>query len=622
MKLSKKVLTVGLVSTAVAGVALSIGLPIGLSSTSKNSSSVETPSQNIATYPSGDISYNTTITKNNGVKDNATFDTFLSTKRFISSDFSVGFSNVIITYNPNSANYENSTFQIFVSPADKYTWDGTSNAIKTFTVKATIDKSNNSDNTDNSGNTSGGGSTGGNSGSTDSGSSGGGSSSGGSSGGTENGGSSGSGSTTDKPTSTVASATLFANFVYNSSSDSNLKNVKDNATLNTFISSFGMDKLKTYLSGSYENVTLTFTAENQKNTNYNQNIFFITATPNDGFKWSDNTNEARDIQVTWTNLPRIADASYPTSSAFTVTLNKNGGIKDSSTLNTYLNTLFSSSTDAQSNIYKYLKDSSKYSNVDITYNLNSANYDQNICSVTITPKSGHTFSDNTTAGRKVNVSLTIDKNTWSAAVPTSDTFAKSIEIADATNSLKLDTYLKTAFKNTSDGASLFKNKSLYTNVTVEYDNMSANYDANTFRIKVTPKTGYAWSNGSTETKKITVGANINKNFSAYDTKTLNTTNSNYFTSTPYLIITDNNNTTVTYEVNSWSVKQDGWMYGWSQYWSYSEDNGTTWKTVAGSSVAKGLTLTKGNDLLIRFSVDFNYKGYSMTYNTIPTKVLL
>ena len=650
MKLSKKILTAGLVSTAVVGLSLAVALPITLSTSSKNSSNVDTPIESKhASIPTGTISYNTSIS---GVKDDATFNTFLSSKTFAASDFTKGFLNVSISYVNNSASYSNSSFKISVSPTSGYTWSDSTTIAKELTVTATIDKNsssgdNNNGNTgggsgDNNGGNTGGDSSGGNNGgstgggSTGGGSTGGGSTGGGSTGGNGSGGSTGGGSTGgngsggstgggstggngSNTNNSLAVATLFSNFVYSNSTDNNLKSIVDDSSLNNFLSNF--TDFVTYLSGTYSNVSLSFTNSNKTNTNYNSNIFFLTATPTGTAKWSDGTASPREIQVTWINLPRTADASYPSSSSMKdLSLNRNMGIVDDNSLNNYLNKTFSNSSSTSQSLSKFLNNFVDFKNVDVTYVPNSADYDSMTCLVSVTPKGGHTFKDNSIKSVNVKVSLNIDKNYWTCSVPSFDDFTKKISLDDATNTSTLNAFISKTFKDNSKNLSSILNcYSQYKNVTIAYTNGSANYDANSFTVTVTPTSGFSWSDGTRTARTVKVKANIDQNFSNYDTKSKGAYCSDYMSTNPYIVVDKNSDEYVWYKISDWKVTNVGASYRW--YWSYST-NGKSWTKVEGSDLWNGIQVKKSSSpLWVKFTIEINGFYGAYYYNTIGTKVI-
>lgn len=595
MKLNKKILTAGFVSTAVVGLSLAVVLPITLTTSTKNSSNVNTPIESKhANIPTGAISYNSTI---KGITDDSSFNAFLSSKSFISSDFTNGFLNVLIKYVNNSASYSNSNFKISVSPMNGYTWFDSTTTAKEITVSAIIDKNSSSGDNNSSGNTNGGSSdnTGG-----------------------DNNSSPGGNIDGSESNSSLAIATLFSNFVYSNSTDNNLKSIVDNDSLNNFLLNFS--DFVTYLSGTYSNVNLSFTDSNRANTNYNNNIFFLTATPTGTAKWSDGTTSPRDIQVTWTNLPRIADASYPSSSSMKgLTLNRNIGIVDDNSLNNYLNKTFSSNSSSSQSLAKFLNNFSDFKNVDLEYVPNSADYDAMTCLISVTPKGGYTFKDNSVRSVNIKVNLNIDKNYWTSSIPSSDVFTKKISLNDATNTSTLNAFISTTFKeNIKNLSSILNSYSQYKNVTITYTEGSANYDDNSFTITVSPNLGFSWSDGTRTARIVKVKANIDQNFSSYDTKSKGLISS-YISTSPYLIVNKNTNTYVSYKISDWKITNVNTSYTW--YWSYST-NGNSWIKIQGSDLSNGVQVKKTNSpLWIKFTIEI-YDSYSLNYyDTVGIKVL-
>ena len=169
---------------------------------------------------------------------------------------------------------------------------------------------------------------------------------------------------------------------------------------------------------------------------------------------------------------------------------------DTDSLNTYLKTNVGTT-------YNETDWSGNFSNVSIKYVDDSANFNDATFSLIATPNENYTWTNGTKNAVNVTVYLSnlekIQKASW---VPTG-TFKYGVDITPqiAVDTAKLNTYLTSSFDATKISLPL-------TNLTATYVANSANYANKTFKISLTPATGYTWSNGTNEAKQVDVALNV------------------------------------------------------------------------------------------------------------------
>ncbi|MDE5767655.1 MAG: hypothetical protein K2H56_03825 [Malacoplasma sp.] len=400
--------------------------------------------------------------------------------------------------------------------------------------------------------------------------------------------------------------------------------VKDKETLNDYLySKFhegisqSYDVFKDLLENDNEfaNVNIQYV---ENSANYEKSSFEIKVTPIQDYSWNDKTNESKNILVEIPNLDKTEwTLTVPQDLLYSVMIDGNE-VKNSEQLNNYLVNKFDSS-----NLHLG-------KNLDVKLIENSASLGNKNFKVAVTPKSGFAWTDGAVKTIEIYVSVNINAGTvlkYDSASMSNDSYKVTIGLNQVSNSKTFNEYLMKNFKATD-----LSKFSSYKNVEIKYVKDSANYDNNQFQVSITPLSGHAFSDDkSTEPRIRVVSGGLDKNFTNFDTKSLSQT-TGVFKSAPYLILTNNTDTSITYSVSSWSFE---WEFvrnleGWSTYWSVSTDSGKTWQRAgSGKSVTVNKTMLPATGLLIRYEVevketDITVLGVSdsfIAYRTTPIEVL-
>ncbi|MDE6894093.1 MAG: hypothetical protein K2J02_01820 [Malacoplasma sp.] len=163
--------------------------------------------------------------------------------------------------------------------------------------------------------------------------------------------------------------------------------------------------------------------------------------------------------------------------------------------------------DSISDFNDWFKNNSQYSNVSISYNNNSANFENSSFEINLTPVENASWNDGSSEVKTIPVDLTnlvkdndkskdVDESVY-ATVPTNPKYGETIEVVDFD---AFESWLKAYFdSNKLTG---------FENVSVVYKKDSSNYEAKTFKVIATPLNGYTWSDGSKTSKEIEVSADV------------------------------------------------------------------------------------------------------------------
>lgn len=361
-------------------------------------------------------------------------------------------------------------------------------------------------------------------------------------------------------------------------------NVVDSSTLNTYLSNLFKSKdvigsYSTYFSNNkeYKNVTTSYV---EGSANYENSTFIISVTPTSQSKW-ENTEGSKTVIVTIKNLDKNSRDASATETNVTLDV-ATTPVSNDGDLNTYLKSNFNS---LKSHI------SGTYENVDVAYKDNSANYNDANFRITVTPKSDHAWSNGSTESKDVTVSLT--KMAKLASAENVTTYNDSI--SKVTNSTDLNTYLKTNFDSSKLNGTL-------SNVDITFVDGSAKTEGNTFKVNVTPKSGFVWSNGEKDSKEFTVTTSVTLNDAIAPASTDNftssisskeVTNNSTFNAKLTDLFKDNNNLkklSGTYTNVSISYVSNSASYNNSQFKiSVTPTSGHAWSD--GSKDAKTITIT-------------------------------
>lgn len=361
----------------------------------------------------------------------------------------------------------------------------------------------------------------------------------------------------------------------------------------------------------------------ENSADYEKSSFKIKVTPIEDYSWDDNTKESKDILVEIPKLDKTQwTLSAPKNVSYSVVIDGKT-VKNDEQLNSYLSTEFKSEN---------LKNLVGSSNFEIKLVSNSGSFANKNFKVSLSPKKGFAWTDGKTEAKEVVVSVTISADVVivnDATMTSYDCYNVPVGLDKASNNKTFDDYLTKNFKASDLGGYIS-----YKNVKISYVNGSANYDANQFQISVTPLPGHAFSdNKSTAPRIRVVSGGIDRNFKAFDTKTLAPIKSGIFTVAPYLIITSNSETSVTYSVSDWDFEWEFYrnLSGYSMFWATSTDGGKTWaKAGTGKTVTINKSLIPASGLWIRYDVDVGESGipslgiaddgYKL-YTTNPIKVV-
>lgn len=214
-------------------------------------------------------------------------------------------------------------------------------------------------------------------------------------------------------------------------------------------------------------------------------IVYINATPIDGYKWSDNTNETKVVTIKVLNST-IKSSRMPINSTFNPEL--------SFTTNSELNQYFENfAFDDMSQF----TNNNQFKNVDIKYCLNSANISKKQIKLLVTPKQGYAWEDGTKNTSELIVSLNIKQATPAKKYASVGSFngeslyLKQEPIASINNHQGWNQAFESI--NWSDYNNIFTTNYGFSNVSVNYQKNS--YSNQMFYIEIKPLDGYVWQNG-------------------------------------------------------------------------------------------------------------------------------
>lgn len=250
-------------------------------------------------------------------------------------------------------------------------------------------------------------------------------------------------------------------------------------------------------ASDYKNVNVIF---NENSGNIITKIFTLTITPKNNFKWDNGGDDAKLINVNLSNLSITSNNSILKNDSVEsldgiYKLNYSdlsSSVYDSKTLNSFLDSSFDKS-----------KLGGTYSNVDIKYVVNSANFESSTFNIEITPSFGHSWSDGSTSSKIKEITINYSDAVKDSNYPTTDVLKTSVNIGNESISVNS---LQTALKNILDNGSLFNglvSKKLYKNVNLLLPS-NASEDGKTFKLTIIPKAGHLWTDGSFEPKTITI----------------------------------------------------------------------------------------------------------------------
>ena len=378
----------------------------------------------------------------------------------------------------------------------------------------------------------------------------------------------------------------------------NWSQAEDSQSLNTF--------LYTKFHGVTANVNSFFkeTTENKDalsnavveyvsgSASYEKSTFQVKITPSDGYTWEDSTNLSRTLVVQMPNLDKTAWVlTAPQSLNYSAKIDTNT-VTNSAQLNSFLSNKFE---------LAYLNVGNE--NLSVSYVNNSASFENKSFQVSLTPKSGFAWTDGTTVSKSVKVTanlVKVETLSKTSKYSSNDKYRNPINLGQASSSKSLDRFLDNDFRITN-----LQKTNEYSNVYMEYVKGSADYDANQFKIKISPLSGFAWADGTTTPVIQTVNANLDKNFANYDTKTAAESGKIFATEAPKLTVIDNNNSFVTYKVSSWSFASHmlrDEINEWVTSWNISVDGGKTWQFAG-----QGQTVTVNKSKLPGTGLWLNYK---------------
>ena len=365
----------------------------------------------------------------------------------------------------------------------------------------------------------------------------------------------------------------------------------------------------------------------ENSANYEKSSFEIKVTPIEDYSWDDNTKVSKNVVVEIPKLDKTQwTLSAPRNVSYSVVIDGKT-VKDDKQLNSYLSTEFKSDNLKSDNLNLGL-------HFEVKLVENSGSFANKNFKISLSPKKGFAWTDGKTEAKEVAVSVTISADTPDVVIANDatmtayDSYNVPVGLDKASNNKTYDDYLTKNFKASDLGGYIS-----YKNVQISYVKGSANYDANQFQISVTPLPGHAFSDKSTAPRIRVVSGGIDRNFKAFDTKTLAPIKSGIFTVAPYLIITSNSQDSVTYSVSDWDFEWEFYrnLSGYSMFWATSTDGGKTWaKAGTGKTVTINKKLIPASGLWIRYDVDVGEsgipslgiadEGYKL-YSTNPIKVV-
>ncbi|WP_083755109.1 hypothetical protein [Malacoplasma penetrans] len=287
--------------------------------------------KNVATAPEGTVTSNLQVPAGNQYDLNWFLNEYFETK--VKSSLSGDFKNVDIFYKVNSANFENKTFQIKVTPSSGYQWNDSTNSEKEITVSLT--------------------------------------------------------NIIPLAEMKIESARV----------------INYNVPRAHFTST---EHLNNYLKGTFSSKNLQYVTFNNvekveyvdgsaKMSEWGWTLFTIKITPKSGTAWYNGSTQPRTISVSFDSAVPVASVSSTDNFSYELSTSD---VSNDSTFNTKLESLFKD----QNNVKKYL--SGNYSNVNLTYVKNSANFATKQFQVTATPSGNYLWSDYTKTVKTITIKAT------------------------------------------------------------------------------------------------------------------------------------------------------------------------------------------------------------------------
>ncbi|MDE5949249.1 MAG: hypothetical protein K2G54_00050 [Malacoplasma sp.] len=181
-----------------------------------------------------------------------------------------------------------------------------------------------------------------------------------------------------------------------------------------------------------------------------------------------------------------------------------GEAKDKDTLNDYLYSKFHEGTSQSYDVFKdLLENNSEFANVNIEYVENSANYESSSFEIKVTPIQDYSWNDKTNESKNILVEIpNLDKTEWTSIVPQSLSYSATIDGKDVKNTSQLNTYLSNSFSSS--------NLNLDTKLDAKLIENSASFENKNFKVAVAPKSGFAWTDGSSKAVEVTVSVKISE----------------------------------------------------------------------------------------------------------------
>ena len=305
-------------------------------------------------------------------------------------------------------------------------------------------------------------------------------------------------SSTDVPTTNVASYPASDTFDLSltASNDADLNSQLSTKFGNSDILSSNLTSHFSNFS-KYQNVVATF---DENSGSVSNKTFTLTVTPKENFKWSNGKNDGRKITVTLSKLSTTSndptlnkDSTESLDGTYKINYSSFGdSVKDDSTLNAYLSAGFK-----QENLGGSL------TSVIASFVAGSAKFNGFTFEVSLTPISGHAWSDGTTTVKTKEVKINFIDAVKDASAPTTDTLKTSVNIGKVTMTSATLQEALTSILNNGSLLNGLVSKNLYNNVDLSLPS-DASKDGKTFQLTLTPKAGHLWTDGSIGSKTITV----------------------------------------------------------------------------------------------------------------------
>lgn len=220
--------------------------------------------------------------------------------------------------------------------------------------------------------------------------------------------------------------------------------------------------------------------------------------PVEGHSWDDFTTTQKTVIVSFSNVSILTqavanDAYAPETDVFTskITLSSANDLE----LNKWLNAMnFNTISFVQKVQYGSL-----YKNVDLKFVEYSGSCETKTFRVQVTPSANHTWSNGTTSAKEIVVAIN-ELYIVNSKAPTQSNIAIQVSLNKLTNDA-LDQELQ---KYDFSIPAILDNSSEYANVYIEYVVGSADVNAKTCKLTVTPLNGSMFTDGTTTSKTVLV----------------------------------------------------------------------------------------------------------------------